>query len=305
MKKDIVTSVVFFSDPHFSVNSRKEEEKWFPSICNLLKKINPSGKLVKKFLDFWDKKTQLAFRKTIMKVKELKPPELMIGLGDYTPGSNESGMLTLKAQKQYLAFKKILSYVKCSKKLVWGDHDAGYRFNVKQRVGVKIGTEKGGMSEKSIKIAAKLIGEPFGIFYLAGVKFIFISTNLVRNVNAESAKELRELKFLQEDFLAKKLNNGNERCFLLLHDPTALGKENAVRKIIDSHREKIIAIIHGHMHAEFVRKISMISPVYSDLCKMYKTILVPASWGMMGIGGGFLTLNVYRDWTYEIKKHRL
>jgi len=303
-EKNIVGRIALVSDPHYSTDSKESEEKWFPWFCTLLRKINPSGRLVKKFLDFWDRKTQEAFENVIGRVKKLQPYDLLVGLGDYTPGANESGMLTQKTRKQYAIFKKVLDKINCLKKLIWGDHDAGYRFNVKKRIGVKIGTEAGGVSVESVKAATQLIGDPFGCFWVDKIKFIFISTNLVRNVGSASPEELKDLKIKQETFLAKTLYESHEKVFVLLHDPTALHKETAVRKILDSHQQKILAIIHGHMHAGFVQKLNMLAPVYFGLCLEYKTILVPASWGFMGIGGGFAIMKIYDDGTYEIKKYK-
>ena len=302
--KNIIATIAFFSDPHFSTSSEKKEEKWFPPICDWLEKINSSGGLVKKFLNFWDKKTQRSFFALVKNLIDLQPFDRLIGLGDYTPGANESGMLARKTHIQYLDFKKTLEKIICKKELVWGDHDAGYKFNLKKKAGIKIGTEKGGLSAKSVKVANYLIGRPFGVFYVKETKFIFLATNLVRNVNKKSEKELQDLKLEQENFLAKELGNGAKKVFILLHDPTALSKETSLRMIMDSHCDKIIAIIHGHLHAEFSRKIAMFSPVYRDLCRKYKTILVPAPWGMMGIGGGFLIMNIFSDGTYKIQKYK-
>lgn len=303
MEMELIARILFFSDPHLSVDSEKSEEKWFPPVCDLLEKIKFSW-VVKKFLKFWDIVTQRAFSRMILKIKGLGKYDLTIGLGDYTPGANEKGMLTEKTQFQYYAFRKIIDKINSPKKLVWGDHDAGYRFNVSKKTGVKIGTEKGGMSVESTHMATKLIGPPFGCFSVGRANFVFISTNLIRNVDRSSDEKLQEMKIEQESFLAKALHNNAGNIFLLLHDPTALMEETAVRKIIDSHHEKIAAIIHGHLHAEFFRFFTRIfSKTYRRLCRQYKTILVPASWGMMGIGGGFLAMYIYSNRKYEIKKY--
>jgi calcineurin-like phosphoesterase family protein len=295
--------VLFISDPHYSINSRKYEEKWFPTICNFLEKIRwHSG--VKKFLRFWDDITRHAFERILKKARDMEPYDLVIGLGDYTPGANEEGMLTEKTHIQYHVFKRRLNKIRCLKKLVWGDHDVGYKFNVSKNVGIKIGTEKGGISAKSVRIATELIGLPFGHFSVGKVNFIFISTNFIRNVDENSHETLRKLKFDQKNFLAKKLDGQEGKAFLLLHDPTALTKDTLIRKIIDSHREKIVAIIHGHLHAEFFRFIAKFSPTYGRLCKEYETILVPASWGMMGIGGGFIVMNIFDNGVCEIEKYK-
>jgi|GEM_PF-2151668 len=297
-----VCRILLFSDPHYSKDSLLEEEKWFPPVCAFLKKIQLVF-LVKKFLRFWDRMTQEAFVKMLLEVKKKSPFDFAIGLGDYTPGANESGMLTKKTFKQYRDFKNIFDkYVKCDKALVWGDHDAGYRFSA----GKVLGTERGGLSVKSVKSATELIGLPFGSVEVGPVKFIYISTNLVRNVDENSHPILRDLKVEQESFLAKELNwSGRSPVFIFAHDPTALGKETAMRKIIDSHRKKVTAIVHGHLHAEFSRRLAMLSSVYGGLCQEYETILVPASWGMMGIGRGFKILNIHKNGSYSVESHKV
>lgn len=301
----MAAKILLFSDPHFSINSEKGEEKWFPPVCDFFDKINHSGRLTAKFLRFWDNVTQKAFKKVIKKALNNGPYDLVIGLGDYTPGTNESGMITEKAREQYVLFESSLGRIGAKKLLVWGDHDAGYKFDVSGRMGIKIGTEEGGISPESVEAATRLIGPPFGCFFVSGVKFVFISTNLVRNVDKKSPKELQMLKLEQENFLAKTLCGSKKNVFLLLHDPTALGKNTAVRKIIDSNREKIEAIFHGHFHAEFSRFFAKLSPVCRDLCKNYETILVPATWGFMGIGGGFITMDIYGGRVCTIENHKL
>lgn len=297
--------VLIFSDPHYSTKSEKGEEKWFPPLCDFLEERGYHA-MLQKFLNFWDTVTQRAFRSMVKKAKDSEPYDLAIGLGDYTPGANEKGMLTEKTHLQYVDFESILKSIEVhSKLLVWGDHDVGYRFNVGSKTGVKIGTEKGGISIESVQAAIKLIGLPFGFFSMGAANFIFISTNLIRNVDENSDRALWVLKIEQESFLAKTMRDSAGNIFLLLHDPTVLTKETAVRKILDSYSNKITAIIHGHLHAEFSRLFAKTSPTYRGLCRKYKTILAPAPWGFMGIGGGFLVMNIYENGTYGIEKQKL
>lgn len=295
--------ILLFADPHRSVDSKIEEEKWFPPICNFLMKIgNPFG-LLEKFLSFWDRTTQYAFNRVLIEAERIGPYDLAIGLGDYTPGTNESGLVTPKSRLEFSEFDKILSkYIHCIRKLVWGDHDNGYKF------GVNIGSKNGGLTEESVKWASEMLGQPFGVFTIGeGTKFIYVATNLVRNVNGKSSEKLRLLKAEQEIFLAEALNSAREKMvFVLMHDPTALVCESATRKILDSHAGKITAVIHGHLHAEFSAWITRIfSPVYRGLCRKYKMILVPASWGMMGIGGGFKVLNIHEGGLYNIEPYKI
>ena len=298
MSHDI--KILLFSDPHYSTNSLIEEEKWFPPVCSILPNF-----LAKKFLQFWDKMTQGAFIKMLNKAKR-ETYDLAIGLGDYTPGANESGMITDKSIGQFNSFKRILDQmISCHKILVWGDHDAGYRFEVSKKTGVKIGTEQGGMSDLSAENAGKLLGSPFYDFEMGPAKFFHISTNLIKNVDENDSNYLQILKKNQvwylDSCLERSITNLN---FVLLHDPTALTPESEIRKVLDKHKKKITAIIHGHLHAEFARKLTMLSPVSRDLCQNFKTVLVPASWGMMGIGAGYKVLEIDRNEYFKIIKHK-
>ncbi|MCD6150011.1 metallophosphoesterase [bacterium] len=300
-----IARILLFADSHFSVDSKIEEEKWFPPICSLLSRF--SDKMVGKFLKHWDEVTQKRFIKIVRNAYNHGPYNYMLGLGDYTPGANESGMLTPKTIKQYREFENILNrFPDIPRLLIWGDHDVGYRFDVSGKTGVKIGTEQGGVSVASVEAAEKLIGPPFGEMDIGPAKFIYFSTNLVRNVDEGSNPFLKDLKAKQESYVANALWKSQSRLnFLLLHDPTAILPRTAIRKIIDSHHRKITAIVHGHLHAEFSAKLTRaFYKPFRQFCKMYKLILVPAPWGMFGIGGGFLILNLFDDGSYQIKKHK-
>lgn len=307
----LIAKILLFSDPHRSVNSKDYEEKWFPPICSFLSKIEkkyffPSN-LTKKFLNFWDRTTQQSFRHMLEIAKAFQPFEYVFGTGDYTPGSNESGMLTDAAVNQYKEFEKDLNFhIVCKKLLAWGDHDVGYRFNVSKKTGIKIGTEKGGISTESVKVVTRLIGPPYGILKIHSSLFIYIATNLIRNVDKDSPKELRDLKEKQESFLAEALHDSQvENNFLFLHDPTSLLLNTAVRKIIDFHRRKISVIFHGHLHAEYSARLTrLVHSSYRNLCKNYRVELIPASWGMMGIGKGFCVLKLFDGGSYQIERHK-
>jgi len=301
-----IARILLFSDPHFSVDSKIEEEKWFPPICSLLSRF--SDKMVERFLRFWDNITQKAFVKMLKVSKHYAPYNFVVGLGDYTPGANESGMLTFKTVEQYRKFENILnSFPDIPRLLVWGDHDVGYCFNVSGKTGIKIGTEQGGVSVASVKAAEKLIGPPFGEMDIGPAKFIYLSTNLVRNVGESSDAFLRELKAEQESRIADMLWKSQSRLnFLLLHDPTAILPGTTMREIIDSHSGKITAIVHGHLHAGFSARLTRVFyKPYQCLCEKYEVILVPAPWGMFGVGGGFLILNLFDDGSYQIEKHKI
>lgn len=299
MPYKVLARILLTGDFHWSRNSLLKEERWFPGICSFFERVGNffglSSSLAEKFLGFCDRMTQKAFRKTLLKIPGSGPYDWAIFGGDYTPGVRESGMITSKSQRECLHVLKMLNIClgNISRTFVLGDHETGYRFNVSGNIGLKVGTEQGGVSVHSIEIAERLLGPSFGSFVVKNCKFIFISTNLIRNVDCSSPAELQNLKVKQESFLSGELSSSKEEMvFVVIHDPTALVPESSVRKILDSHSKKITAIIHGHMHAEPIKWLTMLSPVYRGVCKRFKTILIPATWGFMGIGGGFKVLEL-------------
>ncbi len=294
MTNQVICKVLLFSDPHFSVDSKKYEQKWFPPLCDIMPKW-----MTIKFLKFWDNMTQRAFKKALLSYDGYGPFDLVIGCGDYTPGTNEMGMITDEAVKQYEQFQKsfytTLGYAPSI--LVWGDHDVGYKFEVSGKTGVKIGTESGGMSVLSVHRAQDLIGPAFGELDLGVKKIVYISTNLIRNVDNTSDSYLQNLKCQQEDFVEEILVNARDReIIFFLHDPTALNFYEGVGESLLTHSKKIDTLLHGHMHARWnAQLMRVVYKPYRQLCKMFPVYVIPATWGMMGIGKGFGVMEILDD----------
>jgi hypothetical protein len=314
MAMNRIARILLFSDPHFSVDSRIEEESWFPPICNLLQKIDRrlhlEASLVEKFLKFWDRITQKNMRLFLKKASLLGPYDYIFGLGDYTPGTNESGMVTEKSIGQFKTFLRLLKdyFWDSPLFLTWGDHDVGYRFNVSKKTGVKIGSETGGISLKSVLVADKLLNKAWGSLKIGKAKVIALSTNLIR-ASDDKDELLRRMSDLQRKAVVYSLMEADDSdpIFLFLHDPTALHPDSVIMDAMRyiSKKKKII-IIHGHMHAEYSAFLTrLFYKPYRKLCKKFETILVPAPWGMFGIGKGFKVLNLFDDGSYQIEKHRI
>lgn len=301
--KKLICHTLLFSDPHYSVDSKRSEEKWFPPLCNIM-----TQGMTQKFLRFWDNVTQNAFKRMLQKSVELYGVfDLVIGCGDYTPGVFESGMITNSAIKQYKEFEAVLydSVGYALRVLVWGDHDTGYKFDVSGNTGIKIGTESGGMSALSAKRAENYIGPAFGVLDLGVKKIVHISTNLIRNVNNCSDRYLQDLQKNQEEFVAEALQSaGEEEIIFLLHDPTAIDINRGIGLLLATHSSKIHLLMHGHMHARwFARVMRTVYSPYRRLCKLFPTHVIPASWGMMGIGKGFGIMDVFDDGTVNLYWH--
>ena len=303
--------ILFFSDPHYSVNSEIEEEKWFPPICAWLEKIQKKFKLqanlVEKFLSFWDKLTQKKTELMFEKAFQSGPYDFIIGLGDYTPGTNESGMITEKSVEQFSAFNESFrSYFPLTKRLlVWGDHDVGYKFDVSGKTGIKIGSESGGVSIKSVIRAQMFIGKMYGTEIINGARFIYLSTNLIRNVGENSSNELKILANSQMEYVVHELleSRPNYITFLLVHDPTALKLNGQIMNALEANGNAVI--IHGHMHAGFSAFMTkLFYSFYRNLCKRFKVYVAPAPWGMFGVGGGFFILYLFEDGSYKIEKYK-
>jgi hypothetical protein len=308
--KKIISRGLLYSDVHLSIDSTIEQERWYPPICTALQKIEGSlflpNNLVGRFLAAFDRVTRESLENLLRTSYKQGPYDYAVGFGDYVAGDNESGMVNGSAN-DYAFFKSRFDsfFGNLLSLRVWGDHCAGYRFDVSKRVGVKIGTEKGGISFKSVGVARSLIGEPFGIRIFPGATFVYMSTNLLRNVNAESEEELQELKKQQLDFLKTTLNLSGS-IFLCMHDPTALPLDKELVKLLYDCQKNIRGIIHGHMHSKYARGIVLLTyPFYEKLCRDFSVELVPSPSGMFGAGSGFKVLNTYNDGTYAIEKHNL
>lgn len=284
--KDIIYKILLFSDSHYSLNSREKEEKWFPPLCKIMPK-----RMTKKFLQFWDNVTQNSFEQMLVTASVYGPYDLVIGCGDYTPGTNESGMITDASVGQYHVFNKTLDHAigHAPRLLVWGDHDTGYYFDVSGKTGVKIGTEAGGMSVLSTRRAEELIGPAFGVLDVGVKKIVYISTNLVRNVDSSSDAYLRNLQKRQEKFVDNVLSDaGVGEIIFCLHDPTAIDLYGGIGLCLKSYTNKIEMILHGHLHARWnARLMRIFYKPYRNLCKQFRVHVIPASWGMMGLGKGF------------------
>ncbi len=298
MRKN-VCRIALFSDPHFSVDSQEREEKWFPPLCNIMPKW-----MTKKFLKFWDNFTQHSFTTLLMRLGAFTPFDLVIGCGDYTPGTNERGMITNKSVEQYKTFEEVYNTILgyAPKILVWGDHDTGYKFDVSAKTGIKIGTEAGGVTIDSVNRAKELIGEPFGILDIGFKKFVWISTNLIRNVGINSNKELRNLQKKQEDFVERILHEAIDgEIVFLLHDPTAINLYEGIGLLLRVNTNKIDVVLHGHMHARWFAKLMRVFyKPYRQFCKLFPVHVIPASWGMLGIGKGFGVMEVFSDKTIKL-----
>lgn len=287
--------------------SRPEQERWFPPQLPFIEKL---GRLLgcdwnqERLLAWFDRRSQETYQAMLEAASRKGPFDAIIGAGNYTIGTNESGMITPECIEQWVCFMHYLSkYFQLV--LLWavGGHDIGYRYMVKARAGFAIGSETGGMSEESVDMVEKHIGPLFQAKKIGPATFVTISTNLIKNVNDNSANSLQRLKLQQEEFLRDILKT-QTGIFLVMHDATALS--DGVRRLIIQNKEKINAVIHGHNHSWLFRWVTLLTyPPYLWLCLKVPVILADAPWGSFGIGKAFKVLEVDETGKWTTKRYPL
>ncbi len=298
---------LLIADVLLSMMSRPEQERWFPPQLPFIEKL---GRLLrcdwnqKRLLAWFDRRSQETYQAMLEAASKKGPFDAIIGAGNYTIGTNESGMITPECIEQWVCFMHYLSkYFQLV--LLWaiGGHDVGYRYMVKARAGFAIGSEMGGMSEESVNMVEKHIGPLFQAKKIGPATFVTISTNLIKNVNDNSADSLKRLKLQQEEFLKEVLRT-QTGVFLVMHDATALSRE--MRNLIIQNRSRIDAIIHGHNHSWLFRWITILTyPPYARLCLKVPMILADAPWGSFGVGKAFKVLEVDEEGSWTIKRYPL
>lgn len=298
---------LLLADVLFSVYSRAEQGRWFPPQLSFFEKLgNVIGQdfSQKRLLAWFDRRSMETFQEMLVRAKASGPYDGLIGAGNYTIGTNESGMITPECLGQLEFFMyKLRRYFPDEFFLKTpGGHDVGYRYIVKERTGFAIGLESGGMSEESVDAFMKNLGPLFQRKTIGPATFVSISSNLIKNVNDDSPEKLRLLKCEQAEFLKSCLGE-KEDFFLVMHDPTALSHE--MHELILSNKHKIRAIIHGHCHCWQLRWLTLFHSPYLKLCKSIPVILADAPWGTFGIGKAFKILEVDEEGGWKTKRYSL
>lgn len=210
--------------------------------------------------------------------------------------------------------------------VVPGDHELGYR--------LALSTDpKGGISWESLDGFFHVIGPLWQTFAVGGIHFITLSSSLMMqkldHLPPEVQQRIEDLRHEQEDFIQRTLEqiSEGETVFVFLHDPDAITKfDEYIRDYYYMHN-KNIKIFCGHMHAEWsleaykklgslalskharlmpqkIREWAMGNKFRLELFEKYQLQIVPAPGGMMGLGGGFLVLNIYQDKKFKIDRYK-
>lgn len=297
--------ILLFADVHFSVNSEPEDERWFPPQVARM-----SSQRAKEFLSRWDEKVAEAYKRFLARAREFGPYDLIVSLGDNTPGDNERGMLTEKARKQWDMFRQKLeeSFLSVGKKFVWGDHDVGYLYKP-SRGFPRIGLEKDlGMTKGSFEIAQKMLGPPWQMLHLGGFTFLLLNSSIIRTSRESPNLEIRDFfsKLVEEQnqFICQNLER-TDKAILAIHDVRQL---QYLRNVLAPYLQgqKIVLTLGGHFHLRLLGKIYAMKPFLRRL----NLKIVPSSLGSMVLygvlgKGGFCILELPDQNKHKLNYHWL
>jgi len=323
----LIVNILLISDFHWltvAVGQQKGQilQKWYEKIIERM------------IVDLW-KKWNMWKKPVVLETLGLAGPfDEVIDVGDFIECEyNERGLLEeidIKKYREYVAELKM--HMGFLKKIYSAEsgHLIGYRLPLHY-------DSEGGISRKSILNFQLFVGPLFETFRIGESRFIILSSSLFTqsfdHKFPEDQKYIENIKLKQNEFLVRTLAkvDSRETVFLFIHDPDSL--EVIDRLLSEDAKKKINKVFCGHLHAKWVLKIyeflgrasqgkmmRMLSKARigrniknwasgnlerMKLFSKYKLQIVPAATGMMGLGGGFLILNLFDDGTYSVKEHKI
>lgn len=301
MKEKI--EILVFSDVHFSVNTKIEEARWYPPAERILPE-----RIALKYLRRIDGQTQKCFYEMLSRASRLKLFDYIIDLGDGTPGTNQRGIITLKAVKERLLYQKIISefFPETKRKFLWGNHDTG--FYSKSTAILSFNSQIGYMDKKNYDLAEKFIGSPWQSFELGNFVFLLLNSEIIRASRASVSPDrsfFKEQEQKQEKFIEDVLSNGSGKIILAIHDPSKL---KFILPILENYKDRICLTLAGHYHALSQEQIRRRFP-WGE--KINFTKIIPNTWGgilekhkLFNGKGGFAILEL-SDGSIKLKYHCL
>ncbi len=301
----------FFSDAHMY-------ESQDPLHKELKGKNTAGEKMIAKSM----KENENRFILTLGEAKRIGNIDFSFFGGDMVTGYGERGLLGPDSLEHISKFKRIVEeYLPgLPKKYIAGGHEIGYR--------LPLSTDpEGGPSESSIQVFEQNFNKLFYTFSEGRYKFVVLSSDLELLQNG--TESLMKRQKLQEEFYKDEITYTHplERIVLMLHDPDALAPMSC---FLRKNLKKIEMTFAGHQHAQWVNQIypnicrmaslrmlelplkplfNKFFPGKADFVWDYfrqnkenariwnamKLSIIPAPGGMLGVGGGFLIVDLKED----------
>lgn len=291
--------------------------------------------VVERYINIWKRRNNPGVIKALSFIQTMGHFDYAIGMGDLAECEyNERGIVTSRDVVELLKLKRMLlaSLPECNAFLyITGDHELGYRLALSS-------DSKGGISKNSLENFEDIFGPLFRSIIIDKTHLMLLSSSLInQKVDHRSIQEIEqfeELRANQEEMLINVIDDASddEKIFLFLHDPDCLLQID--RFLSENQSSKISKVFCGHLHAEFSLEPYNIlgrlfganlsvqaakAHMYSDqiarwaqgnlerlkLFRKYKLQIVPSFNGMMGIGKGFLILNLDESGAHSIEKFSL
>lgn len=204
---------------------------------------------------------------------------MVIDLGDGTPGVNQKGLISSRAQQERLEYQRILSqaFPAATKFYLWGDHDVGYRDFLWKIVESKI-------TRESFQIAREILGPAWSSAVVGDFRFVFLNSEVTRNSPKPFLSKLRKE---QQHFLEDTLKYAKRKVIIAIHDPFQI---ETFREILNRYLSKIELTLAGHFHLRIGKLLKLGK-------RKINLKIIPSPWGLAlpwkTIGqGGFAILQL-------------
>ena len=242
--------VLVIADPHYSTDSGLGDQKWDPN----------KKDLAQEFLDKWDIATQNGLRSALEAAKGYGPFDLVLSLGDNTPGHNERGIHTARAVEEYEKFRSVISefFPEVPFKTALGNHELGYNYDTgaASRLLLRafnwMPVPGAGINSSSLYICEDYVGPDFQVIPFGDWRILVVNTEIIRESKSgrhESSfqAELEGQVLRQYSRILDVIYRADPGKLILAgHDPKVLAKE--VYPLFKHYGRKPALTLAGHVH---------------------------------------------------------